>query len=147
MNSPKGESNPAASEPQKGKVDIKKFFEFFNSEMVRNNCIIPQVAKITERRKSSIEARCREFGKHALFDMVKKASASDFLNGKNDRSWVANFDWLIRPNNFPKVLEGNYDNKNVKTDIGNDRNKQNTENKRGRFETSATSNEDFEGTF
>ena len=142
--SPSGELDPASSKGQK--VDIKKFFEFFNSEMKKGNCLIPQVVKITERRKSNIEARCREFGKRSLFEMVVKSAASDFLNGRNDRGWVANFDWLIRPNNFPKVLEGNYDNKNNNIS-SNDRSNKTIEDKRGRFETSATSNEDFEGTF
>ena len=32
------------------------------------------------------------------------------MNGKNGKGWVASFDWMMCPTNFPKVLEGNYDN-------------------------------------
>ena len=36
---------------------------------------------------------------------------SKFLQGKkpsNKRTWVITFDWFVRPNCFPKVLEGQY---------------------------------------
>ena len=34
-----------------------------------------------------------------------------FLEGQNDRGWVATFDWIIaNDNNAVKVLEGNYPN-------------------------------------
>ena len=36
------------------------------------------------------------------------AESSDFLKGKNNRDWVANFDWLMKDSNFAKVLDGNY---------------------------------------
>ena len=39
----------------------------------------------------------------------EKAEASEFLKGENDRAWTADFDWLIRPTNMSKVLEGKYD--------------------------------------
>lgn len=48
--------------------------------------------------------------------MFEKASKSDFLNGVNQRSWKANFDWLINESNFLKVLEGNYDNREILDD-------------------------------
>ena len=38
-----------------------------------------------------------------------KAGQSGFLSGQNDRGWKANFDWVIKPENRIKILEGNYD--------------------------------------
>lgn len=43
--------------------------------------------------------------------MFTIASKSDFLNGKNNTGWTASIDWLLKPANFVKVLEGNYVNK------------------------------------
>jgi hypothetical protein len=40
---------------------------------------------------------------------IGKVSRSAFLRGQNEKRWVITFDWLLKPNNFPKVLEGNYD--------------------------------------
>ena len=32
-----------------------------------------------------------------------------FLNGQGERHWRASIDWLLKPNNFTKVMEGVYD--------------------------------------
>lgn len=96
----------------KDKVDFEKFIEYYNAAM-QHKAIKP-ISRITDRRKENLAARAREFGKEALQVVVDKAAASDFLNGKNNRGWVADFDWMMRPNNFPKVLEGNYDNDKCK---------------------------------
>ncbi len=39
----------------------------------------------------------------------KKAGASKFLNGEGNGGWRANFDWIIKIENFYKILEGFYD--------------------------------------
>ena len=57
----------------------------------------------------------------AILSMIKRASESDFLNGINSRNWIANFDWLFLPNNFPKVHEGNYDNRTKDNERSNSR--------------------------
>lgn len=90
-------------------INYGKLLAFFN-EMMKGQ-VIPTLKIITQKRKNNINARCREYGKNAIFEAISKAAKSDFLNGKNNRGWVADFDWIFRPNNFPKVLEGNYDNK------------------------------------
>jgi hypothetical protein len=73
---------------------------------------IPQVLKVTEKRKAHVQMRLEENKASGVQAAVEKMFQSDFLNGKNDRDWVATFDWLFEsPNNFTKVLEGNYDNK------------------------------------
>lgn len=38
----------------------------------------------------------------------KHVANSDFLTGKNPRSWVADFDWIINDANLLKVEEGKY---------------------------------------
>ncbi|MBR1525158.1 MAG: hypothetical protein IJ640_00660 [Prevotella sp.] len=42
--------------------------------------------------------------------MIDNAADSMFLNGGGERGFCASFDWLFQPNNFLKVLEGNYAN-------------------------------------
>ena len=83
---------------------------FFNSWMDEENAMIPRIKSLSEQRKKCVGARIREYGKPALSTVIRKAAASDFLNGKNGRDFIATFDWLMKPTNFPKVLEGNYDN-------------------------------------
>lgn len=86
------------------------FVVYFNSQMDLANAMIPRIKSLSEQRKKSLGARIREYGKPALSTVIRKAAASDFLNGKNGRDFIATFDWLMKPTNFPKVLEGNYDN-------------------------------------
>lgn len=99
--------------PQSETIEWGHFLSFFNSLM--STKAIKPISKITEKRKSAVRARLREFGKDAIATVIRKAAASDFLNGKNNRCWTADFEWLFRPNNFPKVLEGNYDNRDNNT--------------------------------
>ena len=67
--------------------------------------------KPNTNRYKMLKARINEFGIEKVIEAVESINNSDFLKGQNDRSWVITFDWLIKPNNFTKVLEGNYLNK------------------------------------
>ncbi len=44
-----------------------------------------------------------------LRSVFEKVAKSKFLSGQNYRGWKANFDWVMKPDNLVKVLEGNYD--------------------------------------
>lgn len=134
------------SEEQSPKIDLSKFIQFFNGEMDAANALIPKLRTIAGTRKKHILARCREFGKEALVEMVKKAARSDFLNGKNQKGWIADFSWLILPNNFPKVIEGNYDNKQNKIQ-DNGISQQERQDKRRSYEVEASSSEDYKTSF
>lgn len=93
-------------EVKNDEVDYKRLMEFFNNVM--RDKAISQISRMTEKRKQMVSARCREYGKSAIQRVFENAAASSFLNGGGSGGFVASFDWLIRPNNFPKVLEGNY---------------------------------------
>lgn len=106
---------------QSDPVDYERLKDYFNEELARHNSVIPKLASVTDRRRQSIKARVREHGKTALMTVIVKAAASAFLNGRNGRAFVASFDWLIKPNNFVKVLEGNYDDNINNITDGNNR--------------------------
>lgn len=95
--------------PTRVEIDFVAVKEFFNRTM--ENASIPKIrTKIDGRRKEMLTARVREYGIDMVYEVITKAAASSFLNGGGNRGFVADFEWLMRPNNFPKVLEGNYDN-------------------------------------
>lgn len=102
------------------------------ASLYNNKCSdMTKVIKISDNRKKHLKARWQDAYSivsnkkgdlsgyllkeeiTAVFDeLFDKAANSDFMNGKNDRDWQADFDWLIKNNNnFTKVLEGKYDNK------------------------------------
>lgn len=116
-NSPQKSQNcggkpPLSAEPtQADEFDEDEFMAFFNNTVKGSS--IPSVRSITKQRKASIKARQKEYGPEALRVVVQKAANSTFLNGGGNHSFIASFDWIFRPNNFPKVLEGNYDNHNL----------------------------------
>lgn len=79
----------------------------------------PRCTVMSEARRKAVKAR---FASGYTLDDFKtlfaKAEASSFLRGQNDRNWSANFDWLIKDANMAKVLDGNYDDKERRTDNG-----------------------------
>ena len=62
-------------------------------------------------RYRMLKARLSRYGENEVLNAIEKAKNSAFLNGQNARGWVITFDWFVRPENFLKVLEGNYDNR------------------------------------
>lgn len=88
--------------------------DFFNSELDKCKSALKPVqgGRLSTRGKRyiNLQARVNEFGVDAVKGVFSKAAQSDFLNGKNRRNWMATFDWLLKPTNFQKVLDGNYDN-------------------------------------
>lgn len=99
---------------------LDSFLLYFNAQLVAKKSLIKQIQHINgNTRRAAVLARARENGEEALNIVANKAAESDFLNGKNDRGWVATFDWLMKPNNFIKVLEGNYDNTSANKGIKN----------------------------
>lgn len=91
----------------KEKIDFEKIILIFNSICKK----LPAVQKLTPQRKAAIKNRISESGLNGLGDAFQKVSQSRFLNGENDRGWTADFDWILKPANFIKIIEGKYKNK------------------------------------
>ena len=104
-------SDDYSSDAAKGRTDYKKLISFFNRTMDEAKAVIPRCKSCDGKRKEYVNGRIREHGLDAVYEMITKAAASDFLNGGGSRGFVADFTWLFRPSNFQKVLEGNYDNR------------------------------------
>lgn len=73
---------------------------------------ITPVKRITDdsKRADMIRSRLRSYSKEEVLEAIENIKSSDFLKG-NGTNFKVTFDWFIRPNNFPKVLEGNYTNR------------------------------------
>ena len=69
----------------------------------------PAVIKLTETRKRAIKARLKDYGLEEIKRAFSLAGQSDFLKGSS--GWQASFDWLMKPANMTKVLDGNYTNR------------------------------------
>ena len=76
-----------------------------------NSLGLQQLSRVTavSRRGSMLRARILEYGVDDVLEAIEKIRSSAFLRGQNAKGWVITFEWFVRPNNFPKVLEGNYE--------------------------------------
>ena len=84
------------------RIGTNKFVERWNSLGLN------KVLSIKNNRLKSLKARIEEFGEDKVLEAISNITQSSFLQGQNDRGWKIDIDWLLKPNNFPKVLEGNY---------------------------------------
>ena len=62
------------------------------------------------QRAKMLKCRLNQYGADSFEKAIEQIKNSDFLQGKNKTSFMITFDWLVKPNNYPKVLEGNYRN-------------------------------------
>lgn len=70
----------------------------------------PKLRSIDGNRKKAITARWRTYKSLDIFkELFQIAENSSFLKGNNDRNWSADFDWMMKPTNFSKILEHKYD--------------------------------------
>ena len=91
----------------KDRIDYEGIKDAYNTICVS----LPSVKSLSETRKKAIRARLTSYTMEDMLEAFRKAEASDFLKGRNDRNWQANFDWIIKDANIAKILDGNYDNK------------------------------------
>ena len=89
------------------KADCQQIADMYNSICVS----FPSIRSLSDARKKAIKARLKTYTVDDFRTVFENAEASAFLKGKNDRNWVATFDWLIKDTNMAKVLDGNYANK------------------------------------
>ena len=80
-------------------------------ELYHSICVsFPKIVQIDGNRKTAVAARWRTYKSIDVFDkLFRIAEGSSFLKGANDRNWHADFDWMMKPSNFTKILEHKYD--------------------------------------
>lgn len=88
--------------------DVRQVVEAWNSLGVQ---VLRKVPPSTTKTGQMLRARIREYGIGSVLEAVEMVRASDFLMGRTNADWRITFDWFVRPNNFPKVVNGNYDNR------------------------------------
>lgn len=83
---------------------------------------IPKIKDINPsvKRYTLIQARIKQYGLDEVLRAIRSIDQSDFLKGyKTD--FRITFDWFIKPNNFVKVMEGNFLDKKVNKDISQEK--------------------------
>jgi len=102
--------SPSPSTSKKStKVPYQKILELYY-ELCPGMSKERPVNKYTDEIKRNVKARYAEYSLEDFETVFRKAEASDFLNNRADVTFQASFDWLMRPKNFSKALNGNFDN-------------------------------------
>jgi hypothetical protein len=108
----------ATPRPRIAACPTEKILESFHEHLP----MLPQVVVVSPARKAALSGRWREVVTTDKMDEVaglewfawywQHVSKSKFLTGKTSnhggRVWKADFDWLLKPANFAKTVEGNY---------------------------------------
>lgn len=87
-------------------IQCKQIEELFHSTCKS----LPRIRSLNNQRKAHIRNLLKTYTVDDFQTVFAKAEASDFLSGRTGKWSGCCFDWLIKPSNFLKVLEGNYDN-------------------------------------
>jgi hypothetical protein len=103
---------PAVVSPKRPHFDYQLFADYWNNNVA--GC--SEVSRVREpknwndSRKKALKNRVKAEGEQTVlkaFDMVLE---SDFLSGRSG-AWQADFDWVLKPAKFQKIIEGQYNNR------------------------------------
>lgn len=74
---------------------------------------VPTISRMSKSstRYKQLGARLSEYGDD-VFTAIENIKVSDFLLGRKS-DFMITFDWFVKPNNFVKVLDGNYNSRQV----------------------------------
>lgn len=65
-----------------------------------------QRCRATDKRKASLSARCKDpWWRDHWRQAIDAAASSAFHMGENDRGWIADFEWFLKPDSATKLIE------------------------------------------
>lgn len=72
---------------------------------------LPSVQKLTDKRRTQIKNADKLLNEMTFEEFFRIVENSDFLSGRNENWNGCHFDWIMKPSNLIKIIEGNYNNK------------------------------------
>jgi hypothetical protein len=92
-------SDPPADKPSDGEIVLAEW----NRQM-------GQSCRLTPKRQTAFRQRWKNPDwRESWQRAIQRAAASEFCRGVNDRAWLADFEWFLKPDTVTKLLEGKYD--------------------------------------
>lgn len=83
---------------------INNIIEIYNTTCTN----LPKVIKVTDKRKKAIKELLKIYDLKEYEKICQIANQSNFLTGKNETGWKADFDFTLRPDKALSILEGKY---------------------------------------
>lgn len=105
----KSSCDQQAESPKSDRIDYGLVTSAFSEHL----SALPQPRDMTEKRRKMVRSIVKRGGRYAEPDFFAKffgyVTKSDFLMGRGAKPWHGCcFDWLLKPENFQKIIEGNY---------------------------------------
>lgn len=67
-------------------------------------------SRMTDKRRAALKARWNdEWWRDNWIHAIDRGAVSAFLKGANDRGWIIDLEFFLRPDTATKILEGKYD--------------------------------------
>ena len=83
------------------------FIAFWNQAIEQTGASMKRVRVLTDRRREAISAIRQQFSGKQAATAIYNAMRSSFCNGRTkQRPTPVDFDWLMKPENFTRLLEG-----------------------------------------
>lgn len=89
-------------------------FNAYNSICTR----LPRAEKMTVARAEAIKTMLQDYSVDDIKNVFNKANKSDFLSGLTTGGFRAGFDFVLQPDKFIRILEGQYDNRKSSANQG-----------------------------
>ena len=70
---------------------------------------LTKVKSLNDERRKAIKNAQKVLDGMTFDELFKKIELSDFLTGRSGK-WSCCFDWILKPTNLTKIVEGNYNN-------------------------------------
>lgn len=90
---------------------FQKIADFWNFHVaqVSDLATVRDADHWSRKREKQVRALVESEGEANVFGAFDQVAASDFLTGRSGK-WRCDFDWVIQPDNFQKIVEGRYSN-------------------------------------
>lgn len=102
----KGASAPSASAGAVAALPIGEAYDAWSETASRHR--LPEIRDRSRDRTRRLQAILRDHGLDGWRQALLALGSTGFLTGRNERGWRANFDWVTKPANFAKLIEGTY---------------------------------------
>jgi len=111
-NKPTTNQQQANNKPATTDKNVKELKQLEELKEIFNQKSFSNIRAITAKRAKHVKARIKEYDYATILQVIDISENSDFLKGKNATNWKLDFDWMLDPNNFVKILEGKYGSNN-----------------------------------